>query len=258
MFKKSVAAGVVVALGSALVAPAVQAGEFADKLKEAHQKAGQEASKSGKQALHNAGKALEPVIYAGKAVINGVEFVILKTVQGTVMVAEAAVRGIEFAVEGAKFLALKTKEGVIWVAEKAVQAGEIILDAAVTAIEITVDGVIYVAARLEEGIVFVAKKTWQAAKKTGELVVKGAKFVAKKTKQGVVWVAKTTMNAIRAGKRAALVAELRTNLAGALATGSVSPRTMTYFQRRSQDKDPTVARLGKACLAAGEAFNSVY
>lgn len=235
---------------------AAQAGQLADELHRDHQRANQAANASGKKALQAAGKALEPVIYAGKAVINGAEFVILKTVSGTIMVAEAAVRGIEFAYEGAKFLALKTKEGVIWVAEKAVQAGEIILDAAVTAIEITVDGVIYVAQRLEEGVVFVAKKAVEAARKTGELVVRGAKFVAKKTKQGVVWVAKTTMNAIRAGKRAALVVEIRTNLTTALAAGNVSDNTMAYFARRSQHKDPVIAKLGAACLQASQAFNA--
>jgi hypothetical protein len=108
------------------------------------------------------------------------------------------------------------------------------------------------------GIVFVAKKTWEAAKKTGELVVKGVKYVAKKTKQGIVFLANTAKSAARAARRATLVAELRTNLAGALATGGVSPRTMAYFQRRSQDKDPGVARLAKACLAAAEAFNATY
>ena len=257
MFKKSVAAGVVVSFAAALAAPAVQAGA-ADKLHEMHQEAGREAAKSGKAALQAAGKAIEPVIYAGKAVINGVEFVILKTVEGTVMVAEGAVRGLKFAYEGAKFIALKTKEGIVWVAEKAVQAGEILLDAALELAELTIDGIVYVAARLEEGIVFVAKKTWEAAKKTGELVVKGVKFVAKKTKQGIVFIANTAKSAARAARRAALVTELRTNLATALATGGVSPRTMTYFQRRSQDKDAGVARLAKACLAAAEAFNSVY
>ena len=254
---KKIASLTVLSIAATIAAPAVQAGA-ADELHRKHQSIGAIANESGRQAVQAAKKAAEPVIYAGKAIINGVEFVILKTVEGTVMVAEGAVRGLQFAYEGAKFVALKTKEGIVWVAEKAIRAGEILADAALELAEMTIDGIVYVAARLEEGIVFVAKKTWEAAKKTGELVVKGAKFVAKKTKQGLGFVANTAKSAARAARRGALVVELRTNLATALSTGGVGPRTMAYFQRRSQDRDATVARLAKACLAAGEAFNSVY
>jgi predicted peroxiredoxin len=247
-----------VTLVAMIAAPGIRAGELADQLHQSHVQAGQEASVSGQQALQNAARAIEPVIYAGKAVINGVEFVILKTVQGTLLVAEATVRGLELAVEGVKFVALKCKEGVIWVCEKAIQAGEFILDVTLETIEIVVDGVIYVAARLEEGIVFVAKKTWELAQKTGELVVKGVKFVVRKTKQGAIWVAEQAVNAARATRRAALVSELRMNLVGALSTGGVSERTMAYFARRAEDSDATVAKLAKACLTACEAFNSTY
>lgn len=252
---KIIAASTLVAFASVVAAPAVSAGEFADELHRDHQRAGQLGNESGKAALKSAGQA---VVYAGKAVINGVEFVVLKTVQGTILVAEVAVRGIELAAEGVKFVAIKTKEGVIWVCEKAIQAGEILVDVAVEAIELTIDGVIYVAARLEEGIVFVAKKSWELAQKTGELVVKGAKFVVKKTKQGLIWVGEQAMNAARATRRAALVSELRMNLSAALAVGGVGERTMAYFQSKTQDSDATVARLAKACLTASEAFNSAY
>ncbi len=255
---KFVASLTLVAVAGMTVAPAVQAGELADELHRDHQRAGALAAESGKKALQAAGKALEPVIYAGKAVINGVEFVLLKTVEGTIMVMETAVRGVEFAVEGAKFIALKAKEGIIWVAEKAIQAGEILVDLAVDTLEIVVDGVIYVAARLEEGIVFVAKKTWELAQKTGELVVKGTKFVVRKTKEGLIWVGHQAVNAARATRRAALVSELRMNLVSALSAGGVSERTMQYFNSRASDSDATVARLAKACLAAAQAFNSTY
>lgn len=255
---KTIASLTILAVAGTIAAPAIRANDLADELHRDHQRAGAAAAESGRKALKAAGKALEPVIYAGKAVINGVEFVLLKTVEGTIMVAEGMVRGVELAYEGAKFVALKTAEGIIWVAEKAVQAGELLIDMTVEAIEIVVDGVIYVATRLEEGIVFVAKEAWELAKKSGELVVKGVKFVARKTKQGIIFVAKTAASAARAARRAALVTELRGNLVAALSVGGVSANTMTYFQRRSQDQDPTIARLGKACLAAGEAFNSVY
>ena len=255
---KFIATLTLVAFVGMTAAPAIRAGDLADEMHRDHQRAGELAGESGRAALKNAGKALEPVIYAGKAVINGVEFVLLKTVEGTIMVAEATVRGIEFAYEGAKFLAIKTKEGIIWVAEKAIRAGEILVDFAVDVIEVTIDGVIYVCARLEEGVVFVAKKTWEAAKKTGELVVKGTKFVVRKTKAGIIWVGKQAANAARATRRAALVSEMRMNLVGALSAGGVGSRTLAYFNSRSQDKDPTVAKLAKACLAACEAFNTVY
>lgn len=255
---KFIASMTVACVAGMTFAPIVQAGDFADELHRDHERAGELAAESGRKALQNAGKALEPVIYAGKAIINGVEFVLLKTAEGTIMVMEATVRGIEFAVEGAKFLALKTKEGIIWVAEKAIQAGEILVDVFVDTVEFVVDGVIYVAARLEEGIVFVAKKTWEAAKKAGELTVKGVKFVVKKTKQGIVWVGEQAAKLGRATRRAALVAELKTNLVGALSVGGVSDRTVAYFNNRSQDSDPVVARLAKACMAASEAFNAAY
>ena len=241
-----------------IATPALQANDLADQLHQDHQRAGELAGESGRAAIKAAGKAIEPVIYAGKAVINGVEFVLLKTVEGTIMVMEATVRGLELAYEGAKFIALKTKEGIVWVAEKAILAGEFLLDVAIEALEITIDGVIYVCAKLEEGIVFVAKKTWEVAVKTGELVVKGTKFVIRKTKQGAIWVAKQAVSAARATRRAALITELRMNLVGALSSGGVSDRTMAYFTRRSEDSDATVSKLAKACLTACEAFNSTY
>ncbi len=253
--KKIIASVTVAALAGTL---SVQAGQLSEGLHNAHEAAGAEAAKSGQAALDAAGKAIAPVIYAGKAIVNGVEFVILKTAQGTIMVAEAAVRGLEIAVEGAKFVALKTAEGVLWVAEKALEAGELLVDVAIETTKIVVDGVVYVAARLADGVVFVAEAAMEAAKATGELIVRGTKFVVRKTKQGIVFVAKGAMNAARAARRAAKVAELRTNLAGALAVGGVGGRTMAYFQKAAGDRDATVARVAKACLAAGEAFNNVY
>ena len=241
-----------------IATPALQANDLADQMHADHQQAGAAAAEAGRDAIAAAKKAVEPVIYAGKAVINGVEFLLLKTAEGTIMVLEATVRGLEVAYEGAKFVALKTKEGVIWVAEKALQAGEFLLDVALETVEIVVDGVKYVALKVEQGVIFVAEKTYELAVKTGEIVVKGTKFVVRKTKQGAIWVAKQAVSAARATRRATLITELRMNLVGALSSGGVSDRTMAYFTRRSEDKDATVAKLAKACLTACEAFNSTY
>jgi hypothetical protein len=223
-----------------------------DQLHEDADVVGEMGNEAGHEFLHNAGQAL---VFAGKAVINGVEFVILKTAQGTILVAAATVRGLELAYAGAKFIAIKTKDGILWVCEKALIAGEILVDAVVETVEIIIDGVTYVAVKVAEGCVFVAKKTYELAVKTGELIVKGTKYVIKKTKDGIVWVAKTVALKTR---RAALVAELRWNISGALAGGGVADRTMDYFRKRSTDKDPVIARLGAACLTAAEAFNGTY
>jgi hypothetical protein len=256
--KKCIAVGVAFSFAGVLAAPALQAGSLADDLHNEHQQAADMAREAGREALDAARQAIAPVIYAGKAIINGVEFILLKTAEGTIMVTEAVVRGLEYAVEGAKFLALKTAEGIVWVAEKMVRAGEIVFDVISDAVEVIVDGVIYVAAKIEAGIVFVTKEAWKLAKETGKLVVKGVKFVAKQTKKGMIFIAKGVKHAAMRARRGALIAELRTNLAGSLAAGRVGDRTVTYFQRRAGDRDPIVARLARACLAAAQAFNNLY
>ena len=254
---KFVASVTLACVAGMTIAPAIRAGDLADEMHRDHQAIGAAAGKVGRQALQDAGKALEPVIYAGKAVIEGVTYVMLKVGEGIILVAETAVRGVEFAVEGAKFLALKTAEGIIWVAEKAVQAGEILVDVFVEGVKIVVDGVVFVATVIEEGIIFVAE-TVHAAKATGELIVNGVKFVARKTKEGIVWVAKQAKAVGRAVNRARLVVELRTNLSSSLATGKVGDSTMRYFRSKTQSADPVVARLARSCLAAAEAFNGAY
>ena len=213
---------------------------------------GQAGDAAGQSALHNAGQA---VIYAGKAIVNGVEFVILKTAQGTMMVLATTVKGVELAIEGAKFVMIKTAEGIIWVAEQMILAGEIIVDVVCDAICLVIDGVEYVVVKLAEGITFVAKKAWELAIETGELIVKGVKYILKKTEAGIIWVANKTKMLAR---RATLATELRMNITSGLAFGGVGERKIRYFNMRSADKDPVIARLGKACLIASEAFNEAY
>lgn len=225
---------------------------LSDEIGDVADEVGEAGNAAGHAALHNAGQA---VIYAGTAIVNGVEFVILKTAQGTMMVLAASVKGIEMAVEGAKFVMLKTAEGIIWVAEQMIIAGEIIIDAAIDTMCIIIDGVEYVVVKLAEGITFVAKAVWELAVETGELIVKGVKYVIKKTKMGIIWVANQTKMLAR---RATLATELRMNITSGLAMGGVGQRKINYFMGRSTDKDPVVAKLGKACLMASEAFNEAY
>lgn len=225
---------------------------LSSEIGDAADEVGAAGNAAGQSALNNAGQA---VIYAGTAIVNGVEFVILKTAQGTMMVLAASVKGIEMAVEGAKFIMLKTAEGIIWVAEQMILAGEIIIDAAIEVVSIIIDGVEYVVVKLAEGITFVAKKVWELAVETGELIVKGIKYVIKKTKMGIIWVANKTKMLAR---RATLATELRMNITSGLAFGGVGQRKIRYFTGRSTDKDPTIAKLAKACLIASEAFNQAY
>jgi len=251
----------VLTLVAGLSAPVVFANEMpedpmppalSDQIAEDAGMVGEMGTQAGHDALSNAGQA---VIYAGKAVLNGVEFVILKTTQGTMLVLAATVRGIEYAIDGAKFVMIKAKEGVIWVAEQVIKGGQIIVDATCQAVQYVIDGVTYVAIKVAEGAVFVAEKTLELAKKAGKLVIKGVKFVLKKTKQGIIWVAQTSATLARRG---ALVTELRMNITSGLALGGVGNRKIKYFRSRSQDRDPVIARLGKACLEASEAFNTAY
>ncbi|RKY67537.1 MAG: hypothetical protein DRQ24_12725 [Candidatus Latescibacterota bacterium] len=242
-----------------LCAPIVNAQEappqpppLSDEIGDVASEVGAAGDEAGQSALHNAGQA---VIFMGKAIVNGVEFVILKSAQGTIMVLAASVKGMEMAVEGAKFVMLKTKEGVIWVAEQMIIAGEIIVNTACQVVSIIIDGIEYVVVKLAEGITFVAKKVWELAVETGELIVKGVKYVIRKTKQGIIWVANKTKMLAR---RATLATEIRMNITSGLAMGGVGQRKIRYFNRRSTDKDPVIARLGKACLIASEAFNQAY
>ena len=70
-------------------------------------------------------KAIEPLIFAGIAVVNGVKFVVFKTKQGALLVAAAAVRGWEDAKEGARLIALKCKAGILWVHDELIKAGRV-------------------------------------------------------------------------------------------------------------------------------------
>lgn len=256
--KRFLSSLLVVTLVTGLCAPIVSAQvepappPLSDQIDHEADTAGQLAS----GALHQAGQNLkQAAIYLGKTIVNGCEFIIFKTAQGTFLVVAATVRGIEYAVEGAKFVLVMAKEGVIWVAEQAILAGEILVDLTCQAAQYVVDGVVYVAVQVAEGVVFVAQETLELAKKTGELIIKGVKYVIKKTEEGIIWVAQKTATLSR---RAALASELRMNITGALAVGGVGTRTLEYFNSRSQDRDPVIARLGKACLGASEAFNAAY
>ena len=48
------------------------------------------------------------------------------------------------------------------------------------------------------------------------------------------------------------------NITSGLAMGGVGERKIEYFRSRSTDRDPVIAKLGKACLEASEAFNAAY
>ncbi|RKY67536.1 MAG: hypothetical protein DRQ24_12720 [Candidatus Latescibacterota bacterium] len=256
--RKFVVSLVMVTMFTGLCAPIVNAQEaptqtLSEELGELGDQVGVVAdSLSGPSALHNAGQA---VIFAGKAIVDGIEFVILKTAQGKIMVLAATVKGIEMAVEGAKFVMLKTKEGIIWIAEKMIVAGEIIVNTTCHVINIVIDDIEYVVVKLAEGITFVAKETWELAIETGELIVKGVKYVIRKTQEGIIWVANKTKMLAR---RATLITEIKLNITAGLATGDVGQRKIKYFTSRSTDKDPVIARLGNACLIASEAFNQAY
>ena len=80
-------------------------------------------------------------------------------------------------------------------------------------------------------------------------------FLAKKPARVNTRVAKKTTMYMR---RAALIPELRMNISSALVAGGVSERTLEYFRRRAQDKDPVIARLAQACLQTAETFNTTY
>ncbi|MBI4871901.1 MAG: hypothetical protein HY814_10100 [Candidatus Riflebacteria bacterium] len=221
---------------------------------------GEAANQEGQAFITGAKKIAEVFIFVGKTTIEGVNFIILKGVQGVVYIAEDAVIGAQYLVKGAKFVIVKTAQGVRWVAVQAIKAGEIIFDAVVDLAELVIEDVAYVLIKLEDGVTFVARQ----AIKAGKVIIKGIEYVAHETAEGIIWVSKATWGAIKAGaawtRDKIVAANIRQRLSGALLAGGAGPDTVSYFQNLSTNAaaSPGTRRLAGAALAACLAFNTAY
>ncbi|MBI3893752.1 MAG: hypothetical protein HY303_19710 [Candidatus Wallbacteria bacterium] len=221
---------------------------------------GEAANQEGHAFVQGVKKIAVPFIVVGKTVVEGVSFVILKTDQGLVWVAEEAVVGLQYVVKGAKFVVIKTAQGIRWVAVQAIKAGEIIFDAVVDLAELVIDDVTFVLIKLEDGVAFVARE----AIKAGKVVLKGVEYVIQETADGIVWVTKATWNAIKVGAawtRDKIVAvNIRQRLSGALLAGNVGQDSLDYFQSLASNAGASAGtrRLAGAALAASQSFNAAY
>lgn len=221
---------------------------------------GEAASQEGREFVQGAKKIAVPFIVVGKTVVDGVSFVVFKTAEGLVWIAEETVVGLQYVVKGAKFVVIKTAQGVRWVAVQALKAGEIIFDAVVDLAELVIEDVVYVLVKLEEGVAFVARQ----AIKAGKIVLKGVEYVIQETAEGIIWVSKATWNAIKAGaswtRDKVIAANIRQRLSGALLAGGASQDTLNYFNSLNTNAGASAGtrRLAGAALAACQAFNAAY
>jgi len=233
---------------------------------------GAAADVAGHEFVDGAKQIVKPFIVVGRTVLDGAAFVILRTEQGVIYVAEdafvvlkdaaeAAKYAAKYIVKGAKFVVVKTAQGVRWVAVEALKAGEIIFDAVLDLAELVVDDVTFVLIKLEDGMAFVVKE----AVKAGQVVIKGVKYVVRKTADGIVWLTENTWNAIKAGanwtREKYIVADIRTRLSSDLLAGSGAPSfDMEFFQNVASDQHNSsgLRKLANASYAACKAFRETY